>query len=662
MMHKTYRPDIDGLRAVAVLAVLFNHAGFEIVSGGFVGVDIFFVISGYLITKILYSEVTENNFSIMSFYQRRIRRILPAFYLVSVITLAAGSVLMLPVDFEKLVNSFIASSFFFANVFFMEATGGYFSAQAHEMPLLHMWSLSVEEQFYFVWPLLLLILAKRLPVKAMLAVIAFLIFVSFGIAEIWLSNLPQVAYYSIVSRAGELLLGAILAIFLSRNTTVTPTRAHAASILGLLLICGSIFFIDENTQFPGLHAFWPCLGAALLIWAGVYPSSIGARLLSIRPMVFIGLISYSLYLWHWPILAFTRYMRYEISTSMGLIFVVLSICLAYLSWKYVEQPFRRKDPSRGLQLAKRIFFLVAFTAVSAALASHFGLISMQPFDDKRHLSAQRAVIFPSLREGWCHVDSEDGFNKPFEQRYLNCQYGSVSSKPRTLLWGDSHAASYAPFLDYFGKELGFSVIEMSTSACAPSLAPIPNYKWDFQAPICDGFREEAIRGINTNEYDAIFIAARWEGYSDVLEDSIKQSITFAAQHSKGVFVFSQAPRFELNIGHCYIRGKVLPLSNGCHEGDIYEVSKDVSQVNARLKAIVDNIPNAQIIDVSELICVDNNCNPFIDKLPAYFDDNHLNIDGSKALASMYFLSPSGKEMVKHLQNLFLIDHQGASQD
>ncbi|MDG2045645.1 MAG: acyltransferase family protein [Halioglobus sp.] len=657
MIQKTYRPDIDGLRAVAVLAVLFNHAGFQLVSGGFVGVDIFFVISGYLITKILYSEVTANSFSVMSFYQRRIRRILPAFYLVSIVTLTAGAVLLLPVEFEELVSSFIASSFFFANVFFMEVTRSYFSAEAHEMPFLHMWSLSVEEQFYFVWPLLLLILTKHLPLKALLAVVASLIVISFGVAEIWLPTSPKIAYYSIVSRAGELLLGAILAIFLSSSTTtITPIRAHAASIAGLLLICGSIFFIDETTQFPGLHALWPCLGALLLIWAGVYPNSIGAKLLSIRPMVFVGLISYSLYLWHWPMLAFTRYLRYEISTSMGLIFIVLSIGLAYLSWKYVEQPFRRKNPSRGLTLIKRIFFLISFTVVSTALASHFDLISMQPFDDKGHSNAQRAVIFPSLRDGWCHIDSEDGFNKPFEQRYLNCQYGSVSHKPTALLWGDSHAASYAPFLDYLGKELDFSIIEMSTSACAPSLAPIPGYKWNFQGPICNGFREEIIRGINAEEYDAIFIAARWEGYADVLEDNIKQSIVFAAQHSKGVFVFSQVPRFEVNIGNCYIRGEALPLSNGCNETHDYEVSPEVSQVNKRLKAIVDNIPNAQIIDVSELICVDNSCNPFIDNMPAYFDDNHLNVNGSRALANLYFLSPSGKAVAKHLQNSVLLDH------
>jgi peptidoglycan/LPS O-acetylase OafA/YrhL len=661
MAHTAYRPDIDGLRAVAVLAVLFSHAGFEFVSGGFVGVDIFFVISGFLITKILYSEVKQNTFSIKSFYQRRIRRILPAFYLVSVITVAVGSILMLPADFDDLVNSFIASSFFLANVFFMGATGGYFSDMAHEMPLLHMWSLSVEEQFYLFWPLLLLVLVRRISGNTMLVVIGSLIVVSFGAAEYWLSTgASQVAYYSIIARAGELLLGALLAVSPNRDALLTPKRAQIISLLGLLLIFSSILLIDEGSRFPGLHAFWPCLGAVLLIWSGSYQGSIGARLLSIRPMVFIGLISYSLYLWHWPLLAFTRYMRYEISTLMGLGFVLASICLAYLSWKYVEQPFRRKNPSKKLRTIKNAFALTALTTMMIAIASHYDLVSIQSFDEERYQSAQKTIVFPSLRNGWCHIDSEDGFNRPFEQRYLNCQYGSVSANSRALLWGDSHAAGYAPFLDDLGKELGFNIVEMSTSACEPTLAPIPNNKWRFQVPICNGFRAEAIKNIKNDEYDFVFIAARWEEYSENMEGSIQEAISFAAQHSKGVFVFAQVPRFDLNIGDCYVRGKMLPLSNGCDEGDTYEVAADVSRANEYLQTIIEKIPNAQIVDVGELICNNGSCNPFIEKKPAYFDENHLNIEGSRALAKLYFASRSGQAFSETIRKSEMIEESRAS--
>jgi peptidoglycan/LPS O-acetylase OafA/YrhL len=650
MTNKTYRPDIDGLRAVAVLAVLFNHAGFEIISGGFVGVDIFFVISGYLITQILYTDITKNRFSITSFYQRRARRILPAFYLVSFATVVAGSILMLPDDFEKLISSFIASSFFVANIFFMDATSSYFSADAHEMPFLQMWSLSVEEQFYVFWPLLLLFLTKKSSnIKVTAIVITFLIVVSFGTAEYWLDTSPNTAYYSIISRAGELLFGALIAVLPHHRILNTAKRSQFASILGLFFLAGGIFLIDDSTPFPGLHALWPCIGSALLICAGANRTSIGYRLLAVRPMVFVGLMSYSLYLWHWPLLAFTRYMKYEISTSLALSLVTTSIIFAYLSWKYVEQPFRGSESVGALKIAKIALTFITVAGLSTVIASHYGLVSLQSFDEVRYEKTRQDVLFPSLRNGWCHIDSEDGFNLPFEKSYLGCSYGSSSARHEALLWGDSHAASFAPFLDYLGESLGFSVVEMSTSGCAPSLTPVTDSKWNFQGPICNGFRSEVIRRIQKNEYNVIFIAARWEGYPEVLDNKIADAILFAAQHSHSVYVLEQVPRFDLNIGDCYVRGKSLPFSKGCNEHGSYQHAVAVDKSNNRLRSVISAIPNVYLITLESLICEDDACSPFIGKHPIYFDSNHLNIDGSRMLARKYLVSPHGRAVSSQIE-------------
>jgi len=649
-MSTSYRPDIDGLRAVAVLAVLVGHAGFSFFSGGFVGVDIFFVISGYLITKILYSEMKEHSFTFKSFYMRRVRRILPAFYVVAITTLVAGYFLMLPKDFEQLARSFIASAFFYSNMFFARASEDYFSYVAHEMPLLHMWSLSVEEQFYLAWPLFLTLLANRSSAKILLVIIAAIIIVSFGVAQIWLASAPIAAYYNIVARAGELLMGGFLAVLPNNKNMIGPRAANIASVIGLLLVCGSIVLMDEHTVFPGINAFWPCFGAVLIIMAGNNREALSYKLLSCRAMVFVGLISYSLYLWHWPLLAYTRYLQYEITAGVGICLIVISILLAYLSWRYVEQPFRRKrganDPGRN----KRIFAGFSFASLILAFVFAQGAVSSLSGNARNFQDVQGNVDYASRLTGWCSVDSDDGFDLPFSEKYLNCATGTGSAATRGLLWGDSHAGSYAPFVDYIGKELGVSLVEMSTAACPPGLSPNQVVGF-FQPTICRGFRQEAKKNIADKKYDIIFMAARWESYTKWFNHNIYDAIVFASQNSKMVIVFAQVPRFEFDVGRCYVKEAVLPLSNECGEDRRYPLLDSVEAANKNVLARIASLPNVQFIDISQFLCDGGTCSPFLDGQPVYYDDDHLSIKGSQLLVHKYLATAEGKTLVENIRKL-----------
>jgi peptidoglycan/LPS O-acetylase OafA/YrhL len=295
-----YRADIDGLRAIAVGSVVLFHAGVPGFAGGFVGVDIFFVISGFLITKIIRDSLQEDRFSLADFYDRRIRRIFPALFAVYLVTYVLGLILLMPGDLKALAKSLLSSAAFGANFHFY-GNVGYFDAPAITKPLLHTWSLSVEEQFYVLWPLAMIALARFVKLRYWLPILLCSLVLSLAYAEweVWRDN-ASAAFYMPHARAWELITGALLAIALPR-LAFGRRLCEAMVALGLVLIAASIALLSEDRDFPGLNAVFPCLGAALIIAAGARGPTAVSRLLSNKPMVFLGLISYSLYLWHWPL-------------------------------------------------------------------------------------------------------------------------------------------------------------------------------------------------------------------------------------------------------------------------------------------------------------------------------------------------------------------------
>ena len=358
-----YRREIDGLRAIAVLPVIFFHAGFEPFAGGFIGVDVFFVVSGYLITNIILAELASGEFSLLRFYERRARRILPALYLVILVCLPMAWLTLPPNSMKNFAQSVAAISLFSSNfLFWIEQ--GYFDAASELKPLLHTWSLAVEEQFYLFYPIILVFLWRRLRSKFE-GVLALALLLSFAMAQ-WSVHLsPLAAFYLLPTRAWELLIGALACVYLLRVNRHQFTRAtkEIGGSFGLLFILFSIVAYNRQTEFPGVFALAPTLGTALVIVFATQQTLTG-RLLSFKPLVGLGLISYSFYLWHQPLFVFARHMSLE-EPDLGLMLalVLLAFFFAYLTWRFVEVPFRRRDFLKQklifqLALAGCISFLV----------------------------------------------------------------------------------------------------------------------------------------------------------------------------------------------------------------------------------------------------------------------------------------------------------------
>src|SRR6056297_20083 len=349
-MH--YRADIDGLRALAVLPVLAFHAGLAPFSGGFVGVDVFFVISGYLIAGLILPRIRAGRFSLLEFYERRARRLLPALFVVMAVSGALAAALFLPAELREFGQSAVAATLFASNVLFSRETG-YFETEAALKPLLHTWSLGVEEQFYLLFPLLLMALAARRAGRvALVPVLAALALASLALAAWAVPRAPAFAFYLLPTRLWELMLGALLAVAPLPALRRRAVR-EAAAAAGLAAILWAMLRYSEATPFPGPAALLPCLGAALVIHAGASGPTAVSRALSLGPVVFVGLISYALYLWHWPVLVFAEYAAVrELTTVETGAALALSGVLAALTWRFVERPFRRPAgpigrPARG---------------------------------------------------------------------------------------------------------------------------------------------------------------------------------------------------------------------------------------------------------------------------------------------------------------------------
>lgn len=337
-----YRKEIDGLRALAVLPVILFHAGFETFSGGFVGVDVFFAISGYLITTIILAELEQGKFSIVNFYERRARRILPALFLVMLASIPFAWVLLTPFDLNSFAESLIAVPLFVSNIFFWRE-GGYFETSAELKPLLHTWSLAVEEQYYVLFPLFLMLFWKygKRWIRATLG----LTFLASLIVAQWASYAkPDAAFYLLPTRGWELLIGAFAAIYLSQTNQKKFSKclSELGGWLGVVLIFYAVFAYAKATPFPGFYALAPTLGTALIILFANRQTIVG-KFVGNKLFAGIGLISYSAYLWHQPVLAFARHWSTHLDQLLTSLLVTFVLAISYLSWRFIERPFRSKE-------------------------------------------------------------------------------------------------------------------------------------------------------------------------------------------------------------------------------------------------------------------------------------------------------------------------------
>jgi len=432
-----YRAEIDGLRALAVLPVILFHAGFEWFSGGFVGVDVFFVISGYLITNIIISEMAEGKFSIVNFYERRARRILPALFFVMAVCIPFAWYFMLPSQLKGFGDSLVSVALFVSNIHFWLGSG-YFAIGQTGNPLLHTWSLAVEEQFYIFFPLFLLMF-WRLGLRRLIILLLIIFLISFCIANWasffgWHQKIASGGFFLIPARAWELLIGSFLAFYLKfYGNRVGNFWGELLSFTGLMLIIVSIVFFDRTTPFPSIYTLAPVLGTGLLILTT--SDTIVQKLLRLPMVVGLGLISYSAYLWHQPVFAFVHIIGIPSSSLLYFALILISLFLAYISWRFVEKPFR----SRSIMSKKVIF---TFSALGISFFVSIGILfsSFNGFADRSlsYVEIKQELDWPDT-----YNRTEDCLNLYGGDQY--CLISDIRREPTHLLLGDSHANHF-----YFG--------------------------------------------------------------------------------------------------------------------------------------------------------------------------------------------------------------------
>jgi peptidoglycan/LPS O-acetylase OafA/YrhL len=521
-----YRPEIDGLRAIAVSAVVLYHAGLG-TSGGFVGVDVFFVISGFLITSLILKDLDAGTFSLTGFWERRIRRIMPALACLVFVTLIAGWILLLPGDYAMLGQSAFFQGLFLANIYFYR-NSGYFDGDAEEKPLLHTWSLAVEEQFYLVYPLLMAGLVATLGFRhrtALLAMFALAIGLSLT-ASIWgVANWPVATFYLLPTRIWELLLGATVAILPApRSLTNSNVQGRliktgfyrevlsVAAIAAILLPC---WMYTSATPFPGLAAVPPCLGTAFFIWITGNPRPetrlpLAVRALSTRPLVFIGLISYSLYLWHWPLFSFSNYLSIEpLSVGYRCVLVAASFVLAVLSWRFVETPFRKRwycDSRRST------FFMGALATglmVTGGLAVQFSYALPQRYtaETLAYAKAQADRTFIHELE---IVDIVAG-------RLTSIGIQEPGAPIDWLVWGDSHAMAVTPAFDQYLKNRGLAGQAATHSWTAPLLGYFKGLQFGMGLDSLE-FNQAVFDHLQRLNIKNVVLVGAWSGYVNEVVD------------------------------------------------------------------------------------------------------------------------------------------------
>lgn len=656
-MTLNYRADVDGLRAVAVMSVLLYHVHLFGVTGGYVGVDVFFVISGYLISLILIRECQESRFSIVNFYERRIRRIFPALFLTLAVTSLLAVVVLLPSELSEYGQTLAATCFFISNIAFWQQSN-YFDGSAYEKPLLHTWSLSVEEQFYLIWPLMLWVVLRFIKARHLPYLFAALILISLALAE-WLSfKSPKTAFYMLPSRAWELALGAVLAVRAAPSIRVAWAR-ELASFSGAALIVLTIVTYEPETRFPGLSAIPPCLGAALIIWAGESGQTLVSRLLETRPFVSVGLISYSLYLWHWPILSlYELNLGHAPSVLERVLLLCAAVLAAFLSWRYVERPFRRSPRSSGAAVAgRRILWAgVTATVAFATLGITAWLSGGFPWrlPDKAvwadHQAARAAIKMPG-----CAL-----FDAPSPDDLGACIFpGGQSSSVHAVLWGDSHASHYAADLSSVGVAGGLEFRRATKSGCAPLIGSVALDSVGDAQPDCAIFNNKVIDFIaRTPQIKVVVMSGRWallagerkgdgplnyliDGNNTALDAATSQRVfrtslayTLDTLRKYGVetVIVGPNPEFPYSVPRCLARAYWhggTPQTCDRPFGAVVEV---VGWADGAIDAIATSRPGIHYLDALSPLCDSTDCKAGNGSNEVfYFDGHHLRGEAARRI-------------------------------
>jgi len=638
-----YRSDIDGLRTIAVFTVILNHAGFTFFSGGFIGVDVFFVISGFLITSIIYPKITENTFNIGWFLSRRIKRLMPVLFFIVLVTIVVFSLVMLPQDLMVFYRSVIWVLLYAGNFFMWIHHGGYFDGNSQEAPLLHTWSLAVEEQYYFVWPLMLIVSIKFFGAK-ITAWLSLVLFIALTIFSQWGTEVTVgAAYYLLPTRFFELLLGSCLAIFWARLPSVSQKGHDVLSIIGLALIIGSALLLTEHSDFPGYNALYPTLGTALLIYS---QRGFINKILATKPMVFTGNISYSLYLWHWPIFALLRYMSIELTLAVQLMSIALTYALSIFSYQYIEQPFRKSRINNFMPIAVKFYAIptVIFASVAALGVYYQGYPSR--FEQQIVTMEQAINTHSSDSRKACHSAFRDNQRLPSDECIIGNK-NELNGGKGVFIFGDSHANHLVPFISELIKDSKSWGQDYTLDRCIP----IVGLNWGgniYKAEHCKKRNAKAMQYVQEQGFKYVVMAASWPGietqrmFNDVnrLESGVDKTKLFTEQlqHTVELIIAAGAipvliedtPTLAGKSPKCPIKKIIFDDSLDCSISltDNPFISTAFSQIQKRFSQVL-------IIKPSELYCINNECSMMLKNTPLYRDDDHLNERGAEILAVKY---------------------------
>jgi peptidoglycan/LPS O-acetylase OafA/YrhL len=645
-----YLPFIDGLRALAVLGVICFHFNLARITGGYVGVDVFFVLSGYLITNLIVVRLRGQGFSFGHFYERRARRILPALIITCALSAIAALILLVPHDLREFGKSLKAAAFFYSNVVFAHSTG-YFADPSSTRPLLHTWSLAVEEQFYLLFPPLLYAMhwaARRSRVRLWLGM-SLLFAASLAMSILLVKSDSAGAFYLLPARAWELLAGALIAL-LPWQIKLSRGIAETMAAVGALCIGLSFALFDRNTQFPGAAALLPCVGTMLLIVANLAAATAVGRVLSHRSLVYVGLISYGLYLYHWPILAFSRYfLDHELNGAETAAALAATLGLALASYHWIEVPVRA-----GLYLRPR----ARVFQISAAGLVAVGLVG---------IAAVNADGFPSRFSGAALQYASAADDRPdwgkcmptLEHLDKNgiCKFGSSSnSAPSFIVWGDSHAAALAPGVDARANTLGISGYIVAYNRC-PALigaAPMQHNHDDFP---CLLIGEKVLTLISDNHIKHVLLASRWDAYvsgwerggSETLQDLTIAYTAPDGRRSTGaaafqlafaetirrlraldvdVWVLEQVPPQLIDVPSALAKAVYLRRNPDALRRPYADIEKRRAQADAIFAEFRDS-PEVSFIDPGETFCPDQSpCLIAAQGRALYSDGHHLSVFGS----------------------------------
>ncbi|NIJ47881.1 acyltransferase family protein [Rhizomicrobium electricum] len=606
-----YRPEIDGLRAIAIIPVVLYHLVPSMVPGGFIGVDVFFVISGFLITGILFNDIREGRYSVIRFYRRRVLRIIPALTVMLAFTVLVGSCVLLPIDLRNLGRSGLATSLFSSNILLFHEVG-YFDAQADTKPLLHTWSLAVEEQFYVLFPLFMA-LAYRAVRRHIIFVIAAILTLSFAAGTYVIGRDPNAAFYLPQFRAWELLVGAMFALVNCASLRPCTRRFLAAG--GLVAILVSVFCFTSEMPFPGPNALVPVIGAAAIIAAGTNGKMPFESVFCNAPMVFVGKISYSLYLWHWPLIAYAQYYLVRDLTPTESVIAGLLACLAAtLSYHVVERPFRIRKFSLRTTFGGAAAATVCFVGFGLLTEATSGMPERFPTLRTR---IQDPGVMYSART--CFLEGQPFTDWNVEK--CTFRYKAGVDSPKVVLWGDSYAAHLSWGFRQLQQAGRFDLVQITMAACPPFVQA-------GETTACGRFQKGAWAEVVSLNPDLLVVTmAPWNRRApEEVRRSMARTLSAAKKRGIHVLLVGELPTYAGPVPQIIrlLQSRGLP-------SDRYSPANSFRTENALRTAALET--STDFVSLRALLCSGNQCQISINGNPIAWDIGHLTMEGSNYIVS-----------------------------